>query len=54
MLPTHIVIIGAGSASFGVKTISAIMRSERLRGSRLALVDQNVKSLDLMHEKKAS
>jgi alpha-galactosidase len=49
MLPSHIVIIGAGSASFGVKTLAAIMRSERLQGSRLALVDRNVESLALMH-----
>ena len=46
--PAKVVIIGAGSASFGVKTIAAIMRSERLRGSRLALVDRNVESLGLV------
>ena len=47
-LPTNIVVIGAGSASFGENTLSALMRSERLRGSRLALVDQNGSSLDIV------
>jgi alpha-galactosidase len=32
-LPTKVVIIGAGSASFGEKTLSALMRSKRLRGN---------------------
>ena len=41
MLPTKIVVIGAGSASFGLNTISALMGSERLRGSHLALVDRS-------------
>src|SRR5688572_22256898 len=38
---TKIVIIGAGSASFGLNTLSALLGSERLRGSHLALVDRN-------------
>jgi alpha-galactosidase len=45
---TKIVIIGAGSASFGLETISALMHSEKLRGSHLALVDRNADSLALM------
>jgi alpha-galactosidase len=47
-LPTKIVVIGAGSASFGENTLSALMRSERLRGSHLALVDRNPQSLDIV------
>jgi alpha-galactosidase len=45
-LPTKIVVIGAGSASFGENTLSALMRSKKLRGSRLALVDHNAETLD--------
>lgn len=48
MLPTKITIIGAGSAIFGLNTIAALMRSERLRGSHLALVDRNATAVDLM------
>jgi alpha-galactosidase len=53
-LPTKIVVIGAGSASFGENTMSALIRSGRgttdrapsLRGSTLALVDHNPETLD--------
>src|SRR5215475_14182230 len=45
-LPTKITVIGAGSASFGENTLSAIVRSKKLRGSTLALVDKNADSLD--------
>jgi alpha-galactosidase len=48
MLPTKIVVIGAGSAIFGLNTISALIGSERLKGSRLALVDQNGERLARM------
>jgi alpha-galactosidase len=48
MLPTKIVIIGAGSAIFGLNTVAALTRSERLRGSHLALVDRNAEALALM------
>jgi alpha-galactosidase len=48
MLPTKIVVIGAGSAIFGLNTVSALMNSEQLRGSQLALVDRNAETLDLM------
>src|SRR6266545_299118 len=47
-LPTKITVIGAGSASFGESTLSAIMRSKKLRGSTLALVDRNAESLDIV------
>lgn len=48
-LPTKITVIGAGSASFGENTLSAIMRSKKLRGSTLALVDRNADSLDIVY-----
>ncbi len=48
MLPTKIVVIGAGSASFGLNTLAALMRSQRLRGSHLALVDRNAATLALV------
>ena len=47
-LPTKITVIGAGSASFGENTLSAIMRSKKLRGSKLALVDRNAESLEIV------
>jgi alpha-galactosidase len=46
---TKITVIGAGSASFGENTLSAIMRSKKLRGSTLSLVDRNANSLDAVH-----
>ncbi len=45
MLPTKIVVIGAGSAIFGLNTLAALLRSERLCGSELALVDRNEEAL---------
>jgi alpha-galactosidase len=48
-LPTRITVIGAGSASFGENTLSAILRSERLKGSTLALVDRNAATLDIVY-----
>ena len=47
-LPTKIVVTGAGSASFGENTLSALMRSKRLCGSAIALVDRNAVSLDIV------
>jgi len=47
-LPTKITVIGAGSASFGENTLSAILRSQRLKGSTLALVDRNADMLDIV------
>lgn len=40
-----IVIIGAGSVDFGLNSLAAIIREERLWGSDLALVDLNEESL---------
>ena len=48
MLPTKIVVIGAGSASFGLNTLGALLGSESLRGSHLPLVDQNTETLALV------
>jgi alpha-galactosidase len=47
-LPAKIVVIGAGSASFGENTLSALIGSKRLRGSTLALVDRNSATLDIV------
>lgn len=47
-LPTKIAVIGAGSAQFGENTLSALMRSKKLRGSAIALVDHNPASLDIV------
>ena len=46
-LPTKKTVIGAGSTHFAEKTIYSLMRSERLRGSAMALVDINADSLDI-------
>lgn len=46
MPPRRIVIIGAGSASFGPTTLATIIRNESLRGSRLSLVDLNSRSVE--------
>jgi alpha-galactosidase len=46
--PTKITVIGAGSASFGENTLSAIMRSKIVRGSTLALVDRNPETLGIV------
>jgi alpha-galactosidase len=48
-LPTKVTVIGAGSASFGENTLAGLMRSQKLRGSTLALVDRNPRSLDSVH-----
>ncbi|MBC7236657.1 MAG: hypothetical protein H5T69_12530 [Chloroflexi bacterium] len=48
MLPTKVVVIGAGSASFGLNTVSALLGSERLRGSHVALVDRDGEAVALM------
>ncbi len=41
----RIVVIGAGSASFGPTTLASIMRSKKLKGATVALVDFDKKSL---------
>mgnify|MGYP005838433095 CR=1 FL=1 len=46
--PPKIVVIGAGSAIFGLSSLATILRSERLRGADLALVDINEPNLELM------
>lgn len=46
---TIITVIGAGSASFGENTLSALMRSQKLKGATLRLVDRNLQSLDIVH-----
>ena len=48
-LPTSITIIGAGSTEFAENTFSSLIRSERLRGSKMALVDINADSLEVNH-----
>ncbi len=49
MLPTKIVCIGAGSDIFGLNALATLMRSRRLRGSHLALVDRDARALELVH-----
>ncbi|KAA0266341.1 MAG: hypothetical protein DPW18_12655 [Chloroflexi bacterium] len=46
---TTVTVIGAGSASFGENTLAALMRSKKLKGSTLRLVDRNPQSLDIVH-----
>ncbi len=48
MIPTKIVVIGAGSASFGLNTLGALMRSKILQGSQIALVDRNPQVLEIV------
>jgi alpha-galactosidase len=43
-----VVIIGAGSAIFGLGTLATLVRSSRLHGGTLALVDLNPAGLDLI------
>lgn len=47
-LPVKITVIGAGSVEFGENSLSAILRSSKLKGSTLALVDRNPESLDIV------
>jgi alpha-galactosidase len=46
--PPKIVLIGAGSAIFGLSALATIIRSQRLRGSELWLVDINQPGLETM------
>lgn len=48
MPTTRIVIVGAGSASFGPAILSDIMHSDRFAGSTVALCDLNEQGLELM------
>ena len=43
-----IVCIGAGSAVFGLSNLATILRSERLRGSEIVLVDINEDGLEII------
>jgi alpha-galactosidase len=47
-VPTKIVCIGAGSYSFGLTTLVSLLRSPTLKGSEIALVDQNEAHLEVM------
>ena len=48
MTPTKIVVIGAGSASFGLNSLTTLISSQKLRGSRMALVDKNARALEIV------
>jgi alpha-galactosidase len=50
MKPVKIVIIGAGSAIFGLNSLAALLREPALRGCALALVDTNAEGLGLVHQ----
>ena len=47
--PIKIVIIGAGSAIFGLNALATLLREPSLRGSTIALVDKNAEGLRLVH-----
>ena len=49
MKRTRIVVIGAGSASFGLTNLGAILRTPELHGSELCLVDLNAEGLRLVN-----
>jgi len=46
--PPKIVLIGAGSAVFGLKALASVIRSKRLRGCEFWLVDIDEEPLELM------
>lgn len=46
--PTKITVIGAGSASFGLNTLGSLMKSNRLKGCEIDLVDRNPDNLARM------
>ena len=48
MAKTKVTVIGAGSASFGLNTLGSLMRSKKLKGSEIALVDRNPDTLSLV------
>jgi len=49
-MATKISLIGAGSASFGLKTLYDIARSQELHGSTVALIDVNEEKLNIMQK----
>jgi len=46
----NVVLIGAGSASFGLGTLATLIREPKLDGSTLHLVDRNGDGLPLIHQ----
>jgi alpha-galactosidase len=50
MKPVKIIIIGAGSAIFGLNSLATLLREPALCGSTLALVDTNPEGLSLVHQ----
>ena len=46
-MTVKITVVGAGSASFGLNTLAAIIGSQRLQGAHLALVDRNPAALEI-------
>jgi alpha-galactosidase len=50
MKNVKVVIIGAGSASFGLNALATLLREPSLRGSTLALTDLNPTGLRLVHQ----
>ena len=50
MKPIKTVVIGAGSATFGLKTLAHFISCEKLHGSTLGLVDVNGDGLGLMRK----
>ena len=49
MQKLKIVVIGAGSASFGLETMGMLLQDQDLKGSILALVDLNEDGLSQIH-----
>src|SRR5215470_15640052 len=50
MKKLNIVVIGAGSASFGLETMGMLLHDPVLTGSTLALVDLNQDGLSRIHQ----
>jgi alpha-galactosidase len=48
MKPAKIVVVGAGSANFGLNALATLIRSRRLNGSILSLVDINAPGLEMI------
>ena len=51
MTPVKIAVVGAGSANFGLNALATLIRSSRLRGSTLSLVDIDARGLELILSK---
>lgn len=47
--PVKVVIIGAGSASFGLNSLATFLREPSMRGSMVSLVDVNADGLELVY-----